>query len=234
MKKIFQTFFEKWPEYLLEILVITIGILGAFTLNNWKERSNTQEQVRRSLQNVISELEDDSVQFHYQQESSSQTLENLRNLLDVVLNPNSSTDSMEYFYHKSRSFILYVPQNSSFQSMNQLGLLQYISNPDLLYQIQNYYTFTQPNVKILRDIEEQRFKENMNTINTDPAIIMKEAGWDDLPLDYNEVKSILQKPENFRKVYRYGKIQEYLISRSEGYVSTNAELLAMLRSYLKE
>ncbi|WP_462248040.1 hypothetical protein [Ekhidna sp.] len=233
MKRIFKTLSQNWPEYFLEILVITIGILGAFTLNNWKEASDTKEQVYRSLKNLLSELEDDSVQFYYQERSSEMTLESVKRLLTMVKETGPANDSMEYFYHKSRSFILYVPQNSSFNSMNQLGLLQHITDPDLLYKLQNYYTFTQPNVKILRDLEEQKFQENMNSINMDVAIIMEEASWDDLPLNYDKVKIILQEPENFRKVFKYGKTQEFLIGRSNGYRYVNDELIKSLRAYIK-
>lgn len=234
MKRIFKTLKENWPDYFLEILVITIGILGAFTLNNWKERSDTSNQVYRSLSNLLSELEDDSVQFSFHERSSEATLSGIKRLLTLVKESGPAADSMEYYYHQSRNFILYVPQNSTFQSMNQLGLLNNVSDSDLLYQIQNYYTFIQPNVKILRDLEEQKFQENMNAINVDQAIIMEEVSWNDLPLDYDKVKTILQSPENFRKVYRYGKTQEFLINRSQGYQYINQQLLLELRAFINK
>ncbi|MEP5612238.1 MAG: DUF6090 family protein [Cyclobacteriaceae bacterium] len=233
MKRILSTIGEKWPEYLLEILVITFGILGAFTLNAWKENSDSRSEVQEALANMVSELENDSIQFQYHKSGSEETLQYIRKLLDLIkVKSNVNKDSLEAFYYGSRGFMLYVPLVSSFQSMNQLGLLASLEDKDLLLEIQNYYTFTQPNVKIVRDFEQTRFKEKMGSIDTNSAIIMEESSWKDLQLDYVEVQKILLRPENFRKVYDYGKTQEFLVGRAGNYIESNSRLLSNLKAYL--
>ena len=66
MKKILETLKQKWAEYLLEIIVIMIGILGAFLLNNWNEERKENEALISILKNaktyIAIEIEKEGVQ----------------------------------------------------------------------------------------------------------------------------------------------------------------------------
>ncbi len=56
MKKILETLKQRWAEYLIEIIVIMIGILGAFTLNNWNELKKVNEKEQKILTSLFQDF----------------------------------------------------------------------------------------------------------------------------------------------------------------------------------
>lgn len=73
MKKILHHLKAEWYKYLLEILVITTGILVAFFLNSWKEQRSLDQENRKILGFILNDLrsdvaEIDSVLVEYQED----------------------------------------------------------------------------------------------------------------------------------------------------------------------
>lgn len=66
MRKLINTLKEKWAEYILEILVITIGIVGAFLLNNWNENVKANNQQKEIISNLHEEFETNLVSLEKQ------------------------------------------------------------------------------------------------------------------------------------------------------------------------
>ena len=60
MKKILETLKQKWAEYLLEMLVIILGVLIAFWLEGRRQDIKNSEIQRNLLNGLIADLNEDS------------------------------------------------------------------------------------------------------------------------------------------------------------------------------
>ena len=57
MKRILTTLKDKWPEYLLEILVLIIGIYGAFAVDSWNETQKSLRLEKEILLQIKSDIQ---------------------------------------------------------------------------------------------------------------------------------------------------------------------------------
>ncbi|MDH5367395.1 MAG: hypothetical protein OEW67_10430 [Cyclobacteriaceae bacterium] len=64
MRRIFTTFSQKWPEYLLEIVVIVAGIYGAFALESWQENRLNNEKEKLLLAELNKEFKENRKQLY--------------------------------------------------------------------------------------------------------------------------------------------------------------------------
>ncbi len=63
MKKLTENLRQNWPTYFFEILVLIIGIYGAFALESWNEDRKDNKQKNVYLTHILANLADDRTQL---------------------------------------------------------------------------------------------------------------------------------------------------------------------------
>jgi hypothetical protein len=159
MKRIGTTLKEKWPEYILEILVITIGILGAFALNSWNEESNREEAELKILKEIKSNLELDLIDLNGNRKGHFENLKVLDSLKRAQELQLTNEQVAINFYSAFRDYI-YTPQRSAIETLRAKGV-DLISDDSLRIDILRLYDFyTASLVKIEEGYQPSLFTDD--------------------------------------------------------------------------
>jgi hypothetical protein len=130
MKRILSTLNEKWPEYILEILVLIIGIYGAFELANYGETRNRKRAELEILKGCKTELVTDLAEINFNMDELRKSQRSLNLIMEVFENDGSYHDSLAFHFNYTILPIHFVHSTSSFETAKSRGL-DIISNTDI-------------------------------------------------------------------------------------------------------
>lgn len=161
MKKILDTLKSKWAEYLLEIIVITIGILAAFTLNEWKESIQDSTLEHKILKNLEIEINDNINQLEENlikhEKKKRKTIELLNHFsADYASKDHSAIDSLLIGVELHDSF---DPYSGTIKSIISSGNIRVIKSDTISRFITSFEeVLNDKNLNAERHLIE-RFKE---------------------------------------------------------------------------
>ena len=140
MKKLLNTISDKWPEYIIEILVIIIGILGAFALNNW----SIERQNNHTVQNYLQRLSRDLTQDIDELEREIGDLEQQIDQLIKCANPDGAPDAdlamnLDMCIELLPQINVAIHSRSTFNELVSSGDIRLTDNTQLVDMIYQYY-----------------------------------------------------------------------------------------------
>lgn len=131
MKKIFETLKRKWAEYLLEIIVITAGILAAYALDGWKE-TRQDRQIEESYLNEINiEFKQNRNQIKTVTEFNKGALASVSGILKEYSKSNPNPDSLLAYHNNAYHTYTFDPSQSSIKALINTSSLHLIRNNEL-------------------------------------------------------------------------------------------------------
>jgi len=222
MKKILETLNRKWAEYLLEMIVITAGILGAFALNNWNEDRKSQQDELYILSEILNNLNEDAELISEIAEKRKKAKFSVTRMLSITTKSEINKDTLYSDLANYLTFERYYPISNAYEMLKSTGMQ--ISSKDMRIRISRYYDFEQNKVSSsINDIEDH-FNQIISTTSDlrqhitffEMAKIVKVKDPDDPDFRNSLHNELIQFKDNnngtLQKVLNFSQINQALIT----------------------
>lgn len=142
MKQLIDHLRNNWIPYFFETLVVIIGILAAFSLNNWSESLQSSKIEKELLNGLRTELENNRTQLSVIMFNRHEGLSACKKLLEMFYTGSpagseSSIDTLSYLVRKISSWT-FNPRLGQLNSIIYSGKLSYIRNQPLVNMISEF------------------------------------------------------------------------------------------------
>jgi len=155
MKKILEHLKENWIRHGFETLVVTVGILGAFMLNNWNEERKNRIKERILLTNLVENIQTnidlirEDISRHQNRVQSSDLA------LDAIRNNTLFYDSLVFYFHLAPIFPDPTLSTAAYESIGSTGF-DILSDDNIKKEIIDLFEVVYPhmlgNLSGMRDI----------------------------------------------------------------------------------
>lgn len=200
MKKILETLKRKWAEYLLEILVIVIGILVAFTLNNWNEKRKTEVLEIQFLKRLEKDLISDTIYFNRRIRDSEEVInrhyEFIHAAYDEQKDERDFKKLVANLWWNSENFI---SQNSTYLELQSAGQLNIFKNQELKETIISLYKEYDKSASHIKEYNEVTASELISSSLTYAKYWNVYSDIFDQPQMFNEIEwHFINNPLSFK------------------------------------
>lgn len=145
MKKIINHLTSDWYKYLLELIVITAGVIGAFALNNWNENRKYAIEETKILNNLNTEFRENGKSLAQSIERLDVVISALDSVLELMALPNRNISESEFENLLRLTFTTpsWTPGSFVLEDIKNSGGLSRLSDDSLKYLLidwERYYS----------------------------------------------------------------------------------------------
>jgi hypothetical protein len=160
---------EMWPAYLIEIIVIILGISITLALEEWRDSSKEKHLENIYLKNLLADVEVDLNNLGAVSASTQKILKRGDELLEYIRNPAVKPISDSQVNADVRMILgrpKFLSQDATFSDLKSSGNLHLVKDIQLKNLLFDYYSQT-TNIKEMQDAEQ------LATINLSGAYFLK-------------------------------------------------------------
>ena len=167
--KILNLIREMWPAYLIEVLVIILGISITVAMEKWRDDIKEQHLEKIYVQNLASNINTDQSSLASVIQRTDKIIEKGNELMLFLQNPKDSPIAADQITENVRAILdrpKFQSNDATFSDLKSSGNLHLIKDIQLKNILFSYYTTTQT-------IKEVQDAEQMATINIAGPFFLK-------------------------------------------------------------
>lgn len=139
-RKLYNLLRERWPEYVLEIVVIIFSITISFALDEWKDGRHKREVEQAYLKGLYNDIRTDTIQLKEIIAETQQVLQKATLLGELSSQRSEPTyaqfvSDVRYVFRRPR----FIAENATFSDLQSTGNMQVISSFPLKTSLFDYY-----------------------------------------------------------------------------------------------
>ncbi len=207
MKKIINHLKENWIRHGFETLYVIVGILIAFSLNDWNEKRKARITEISILNELITSLSSDSENLDFNIDKHNQAVRSCEIVLKALNEFEEYHDSLAYHFAAINYYTTFASNRGAYESLKSMGFESISSKPLRIKIIDLYdrwYTILQTNQKILtEDIQDlkrnfhQDHFDKFHVISPEPPYYAGEM----IPVEFKQLQSTNQYKYHIRTLH---------------------------------
>ena len=128
-----------WPNHLIELVVVFIGITLAFMLNNWREDYTDQQMAEKYMNSFRSDIAYDHAQLDSIIQSNEDKLERINLFIGSLKNKNSTIRDAERIMGAMAEINPFIPEINTYESIKNSGSLNILTDFEIKEKLIQYY-----------------------------------------------------------------------------------------------
>ncbi len=234
MKKLIQELKQRWAKYFLEVIAITLGILGAFYLENWNQERQDNRIRHDYLKRLHADLSSDRIDIQEQLGMLENRVRSVNELMPNFNNtivPRDTLLSLIFSLFYSEDFI---ENDNTFQDLVSSGHLELLAQNMLKQRLHELYS-------LYKDLNhhEDHIKEDNRLYIYNPTMFNFDLGKMASSINSDESGIILEKflsnvtIKNGHGLYlnNSGLLQEYYLSALTNLEELDSIIAAQIKKY---
>lgn len=220
--------FKKYLVYALgEIILVMLGILLAFQVNQWNEKDKNKILEHDLLEELEKSLQSDLYEMKGNINRQKEILTSQNIIIKWLENNEAYSDSLSIHISNSYSYTYFPASLGPYETLKQLGMRK-ITNDSLRNQISKLYEITYVYYESYSDM----YKTNFLKASEIPAVHLSELTWAGV-IKVNNVKKLKDDKKHLFVLKTLRNLGEILCYSRMNHIKSEIELtLKMLHKEL--